>query len=452
MMKSSNSHTAIAELNVEIKNVDDETVPVSKGDNIPDGENNAAADTNFSDSVFCNFQTENRTGEADSTDKGANSAEGSENQKKRIQAINELLFRKIEQVKHIAKDKLPVAKKSESGMPKRVIGLNLFFAILITAEVLIISAGSSGILNLVRSTIDKSQNVPDVVWLVGVSVVLGILTIIFLTRFFSAPISTLGNAVKRVAEGDFSVRLRTDKGFRELREISESFNAMVKELGATEILQTDFVSNVSHEFKTPITAIEGYVTLLGDSDGRAPEQQKYIEKILLNTNRLSTLVGNILLLSKIDNQGIQSKHTTFRLDEQIRSSIVELEPKWTEKNCELDVELEELVHTGNENLLIHVWKNLIENAIKFGPTDSTIRITLQSVDGRAVFTVTDNGEGIPDEAKSHVFDRFYQSDSSHKSEGNGLGLALVKQIVSAEGGEVSVSDSEDGGCKFTVVL
>ncbi|MBQ8879356.1 MAG: HAMP domain-containing histidine kinase [Clostridia bacterium] len=320
------------------------------------------------------------------------------------------------------------------------------------AEVLLISAGASGILNLVRSTIDKSASIPDIVWLVGVGVVLGLLTILFLTRFFSGPISTLGNAVKRVANGDFTVRLRTDKGFREIREINENFNAMVKELGATEILQTDFVSNVSHEFKTPITAIEGYVTLLGDSYGTTPEQQKYIEKILLNTNRLSTLVGNILLLSKIDNQGIQSRASTFRLDEQIRSSIVELEPKWTEKNCELDVDMEELIHTGNENLLIHVWKNLIENAIKFGPKDSTIRITLQKKKGKAVFTVTDEGEGISDEDKCHVFDRFYQSDSSHKSEGNGLGLALVKQIVDAEGGEVSVCDGEGGGCKFTVVL
>lgn len=375
-----------------------------------------------------------------------------EAQRKSIQAINNLLRRNIEKVKHIAKDHLQSSAKSSDQVKKKALGLNIFFAILIMAEVLLISAGASGILNLVRSTIDKSASIPDIVWLVGVGVVLGLLTILFLTRFFSGPISTLGNAVKRVANGDFTVRLRTDKGFREIREINENFNAMVKELGATEILQTDFVSNVSHEFKTPITAIEGYVTLLGDSYGTTPEQQKYIEKILLNTNRLSTLVGNILLLSKIDNQGIQSRASTFRLDEQIRSSIVELEPKWTEKNCELDVDMEELIHTGNENLLIHVWKNLIENAIKFGPKDSTIRITLQKKKGKAVFTVTDEGEGISDEDKCHVFDRFYQSDSSHKSEGNGLGLALVKQIVDAEGGEVSVCDGEGGGCKFTVVL
>ena len=378
-------------------------------------------------------------------------ADRDEVQKSRIQAINKLLVRNIEKVKHIAGIKDDEEKKR--GEKKRhVIGLHTFFGVLIMAEVLLISASASGIMDLVRNTVDKSASVPDIVWLVSVGIVLGILTIIFLNRFFSGPISTLGNAVKRVAEGDFSVRLPTDKGFKEAREISENFNMMVKELGATEILQTDFVSNVSHEFKTPITAIEGYVTLLGDSDGTTPEQQKYIEKILLNTNRLSTLVGNILLLSKIDNQGIQPKSSTFRLDEQIRSSIVELEPKWTEKGCELDVELDEIIHTGNENLLIHVWKNLIENAIKFGPRDGVIRITLQRTDGRTVFSVADSGKGISDEDKNHIFDRFYQSDSSHKSEGNGLGLALVKQIVNTEGGEVNVFNKEGGGCIFTVIL
>ena len=188
--------------------------------------------------------------------------ETSDPQKKRIQAINELLVKNIERVRQIAKIKEEryKIKRDDQASPRHVISLNLFFGILIMAEVLLIAAGSSGILNLVRSTIDTSASVPDIVWLAGFSIVLGILTIIFLTRFFSGPISILGGAVKRVADGDFSVRLPTDKGFREVREISRNFNAMAKELGATEILQTDFVSNVSHEFKTPITAIEGYIS------------------------------------------------------------------------------------------------------------------------------------------------------------------------------------------------
>ena len=345
-----------------------------------------------------------------------------------------------------------LVEKKDKSKKKKAFSMNTFFAILIIAEVLIIVAGSSGILELVHSVFEGSHKVHDIVWLVSISSVLGITTTVFLIRFLSAPILTLGSSIRRVAGGDFSVRLDTDKGFSEIRRINGDFNTMVEELGATEILQTDFVSNVSHEFKTPITAIEGYATLLCGSEGTTPEQAEYIDKILLNTKRLSTLVGNILLLSKVDNQGIPDKKSLFRLDEQIRQSILSLEPKWTDKECEFDVEMEELLYEGNDALTYHVWNNLIDNAIKFGPSGGCIRITLSRCDDKLIFTVSDEGEGVPDEAKSHIFDRFYQSDSSHKSEGNGLGLALVKQIVEAEGGTVSVLDNEPQGAKFTVTL
>lgn len=360
----------------------------------------------------------------------------------------------VARLKEIVKPERAVSDgaKDVQKQKKRTLSMKTFFALLIMAEVLIIVAGSSGILELVHSVFEGSRDVHDVVWLVSISVILGIATTVFLIRFFSAPLLTLGASIKRVAGGDFSVRLDTDRGFSELRRISGDFNVMVEELSATEILQTDFVSNVSHEFKTPITAIEGYATLLGGSEGTSPEQAEYIDKILLNTKRLSNLVGNILLLSKVDNQGIPDRKTLFRLDEQIRQSILALEPRWTEKECEFDVEMEELYYEGNEALTFHVWNNLIENAIKFGPRGGCIKITLARDGERLIFTVSDMGEGISDEAKLHIFDRFYQSDSSHKSEGNGLGLALVKRIISAEGGEVSVSDNYPEGAKFTVAL
>ena len=345
----------------------------------------------------------------------------------------------------------PLQRRSESNSP-RTLSLTTFFAILIMAEILIIVTGSSGILELIHTVFEGSRNVHDLVWLVGISVILGIATTVFLIRFFSAPILTLGASIKKVAGGDFSVRLDTDRGFKELRRISTDFNAMVEQLGATEILQTNFVSNVSHEFKTPITAIEGYATLLGGSEGTTPEQAEYIDKILLNTKRLSTLVGNILLLSKVDNQGIPDRRTLFRLDEQIRQSILSLETRWTEKECEFDVEMDELYYEGNEALTFHVWNNLIENAIKFGPVGGCIRITLAKVEGELIVTVSDEGDGVPDEAKLHIFDRFYQTDSSHRVEGNGLGLALVKQIIEAEDGKVYVTDNSPKGATFTVAL
>lgn len=229
------------------------------------------------------------------------------------------------------------------------------------------------------------------------------------------------------------------------------FNLMTKELRATEILQTDFVSNVSHEFKTPINAIEGYATLLQNYEKLDTDQRQYVDKILFNTKRLSSLAGNILLLSRIDNQAIQTKQTTFRLDEQIRQSIVMLEPQWAEKDIEFDVELDDVEYTGSENLMHHVWDNLIGNAIKFNPQGGFVKVALVRTPGKIRFTVEDSGPGIPQGAEMHIFDKFYQGDSSHKEEGNGLGLALAKQITELAGGEI-FAENLKVGCRFTVLL
>lgn len=259
--------------------------------------------------------------------------------------------------------------------------------------------------------------------------------------------------MSRVADGNFEIRLDDKCGFREIQEIYNNFNLMTRELQSTEILQTDFVSNVSHEFKTPINAIEGYATLLQDEENPlTDEQSQYVGKILFNTKRLSKLVGNILLLSKVDNQTIQTKQVTFRIDEQIRQSVVLLEAEWTKKEIDFDVDLEVAEYTGNENLMLHVWNNLLGNAIKFSPQNGFIGIKLIKKDGRIIYTITDNGPGIPEDMQKHIFDRFYQSDSSHKEEGNGLGLALVKQIIEQSGGEVGVENKAGGGCQFTVTL
>ncbi len=344
-------------------------------------------------------------------------------------------------------------KKQRQAKEKSALSIRAFYIIVIVIEILVVVAGSSGILELIHGSFDSSRGVPDVVWLVAISVILGGGTTLFLVRFFSAPVRILQSAMHKVAEGDFDVRLNTGRGFKEIRQISESFNMMTEELGATEILQTDFVSNVSHEFKTPINAIEGYATLLQDSRSPVSEEQAaYIEKILLNTRRLSHLVGNILLLSKVDNKVIPEKDTRYRLDEQIRESILHLEPRWMERDTEFDVELEEMEYVGNKALLFHVWNNLIENAIKFGPRAGLVTLRLSRIEDGVRFTVSDEGPGIGEAAQKHIFDRFYQTDSSHKAEGNGLGLALVKQILSAVGGQISVENLPERGVKFTVTL
>lgn len=273
-----------------------------------------------------------------------------------------------------------------------------------------------------------------------------------LSKYFFNPIKKLRGAMDQVAEGDFSVRLDDKSTSKEIMEIYTGFNLMAHELSATEILQSDFVSNVSHEFKTPINAIEGYSTLLQDSDNLDENQREYVEKILLNTQRLSSLVGSVLLLSKLENQQIPSHQTQYRLDEQIRQSVVALEPAWEQKDIEFDLELERVSYLGNEPMMRHVWDNLISNAIKFSPAGSTVKLQLTKKPKKLIFTIEDQGPGLTQEAQKHIFDKFFQADNSHKQEGNGLGLALVKRILTIEQGQITAENLPQGGCRFTVTL
>ena len=273
-----------------------------------------------------------------------------------------------------------------------------------------------------------------------------------LSKIFVSPMMKLGDAMRKVAGGDFTVRLDCTSKIRDVREVYGSFNTMVKELGNTETLQTDFVSNVSHEFKTPINAIEGYASLLQDSQLTDEQKNAYIDKIIFNTRRLSDLVGNILLLSKVNNQTISLKASTFRLDEQVRQSILALESKWEKKEIEFDIDLDEIEYTGYEKLLSHVWLNLIDNAVKFSPQNGQIRVRLKQLAGSVTFSIWDNGLSIPEADIGRIFNKFYQGDNSHASEGNGLGLALVRKIVAAAHGTINVTSSEDAGTEFVVAL
>lgn len=324
--------------------------------------------------------------------------------------------------------------------------------VLVGGVVLVSIAIALALATLLDWIFNLSAYVPTVLQLAFICLAVAMVAILFLSKIFIDPIRNLREGMQKVSDGDFSTTLQTKSSSVEIQEVIAGFNMMTQELSATEILQTDFVSNVSHEFKTPINAIEGYTTLLQNCDNLNNEQQEYVEKILFNTKRLSTLVGNILLLSKIENQSIRTHLTAFSLDEQIRQAIVALESEWEKKEVELDVDLETVEYTGNENLLYHVWSNLIGNAIKFGPQGGIVAIRLNTEGDRVLFTVEDNGSGLSPEAEKHIFDKFYQADSSHKQEGNGLGLALVRRILLISGGTVRAENRAEGGCRFTVTL
>lgn len=342
-------------------------------------------------------------------------------------------------------------KKNRSFRLSRV-SLNTRLTIILGCVVFASVLVAFGIVNLIRLVNPQASNFHLLLQLNIFCLIIAMIATRFILKRFLEPIKTLGEAMQKVADGDFSTRVETKSTSAEIQEIFSGFNIMTKELASTEILQTDFVSNVSHEFKTPINAIEGYTTLLQSTDNIDEIENEYIEKILFNTKRLSSLVSNILLLSKIENQSIQTNRVKFRLDEQIRETIVALEQSWTEKNIEHNVELEETEYYGSEALTYHIWSNIIGNAVKFSPDGGTVKINLTKEQDNILFTVEDDGPGLSEEAKKHLFDKFYQADSSHKQEGNGLGLALVKRIVTIIGGEVLAENTKDGGCRFTVIL
>ncbi len=327
-----------------------------------------------------------------------------------------------------------------------------WFTVAMTVELVVNFAVSVGLAFFIGKVFGIEETTLLIIWLVIFNVIIGYSITYYLGKLFFEPITKLSNGMKEVSKGNFDISLEADTPFREIKDMYSSFNLMTRELGATEILQTDFVSNVSHEFKTPINAIEGYATLLQCGPDCSPEEATYTEKILFNTRRLSNLVGNILLLSKVDNKAIRSDVKKYRLDEQIRQAVLAFEREWTEKETELDIDLEEAEFEGNESLMFHVWTNLIANAIKFTPKGGLLKIRLFFSEGKTVVTVEDSGPGIKSDSIEHIFDRFYQSDSSHKEEGNGLGLALVKNILLLESGKVTAENRPEGGAKFTVIL
>ena len=274
-----------------------------------------------------------------------------------------------------------------------------------------------------------------------------------LGRRFVKPISELKNMTSEVAKGNFEVKIKDeDIPNNEVGEFMENFNTMVDELKKNEILKTDFISNVSHEFKTPLAVIQGYATLLQDDNITEEERIKYSQFIFEGTQNLTTLVNDILKISKIDNRKITIDNCSFKLDEQIRECILSLEEYWNNKNLELDINLDEISIVADKNLLNNVWNNLINNAIKYSSENSKIIINLKEENSFAIFSIKDFGCGISKDDMPYIFDKFYQADKSHASKGNGLGLALTKKIVLLSKGTIEVHSTINEGSEFIVKL
>ena len=286
------------------------------------------------------------------------------------------------------------------------------------------------------------------------SLVLGTVAAFFSSRLPLRSVNTLINKMNRLAAGDFKVRLEFNgplKTHPAAMEISESFNKMAEELEGTEMLRADFINNFSHEFKTPIVAISGLAKLVNKGNISEEQRRKYLLAIEEESFRLATMATNVLNLTKVENQTILTDTKEINISEQIRSSILLLENKWTSKNIELNINFDEYILVANEELLKQVWINLVDNAIKFSPRNGALDVRVAEKEDSITVQFTNEGDEITPENKKKIFNKFYQADESHASEGNGIGLAIVKRIVELHGGNVDVI-CENGRITFEVVL
>ena len=270
------------------------------------------------------------------------------------------------------------------------------------------------------------------------------------------PVIQILNAAEQMMQGDFSVRVKpistfaTDKSFH---KIAKCFNKMAAELSGTETLRTDFIANVSHEMKTPLAVMQNYATLLADPALPADTRAEYAAIIAQSAHRLSNMMTNVLRLNRLENQQIYPDTTRFDLGEQLGACLLQYEDTWERKHIELDVDIAEGIFIrADRELLDLVWNNLFSNAFKFTEEGGTVSLSLTADDTHATVTVKDTGCGISPEVGAHIFDKFYQGDTSHATEGNGLGLALVKRVVDITKGEIGVHSTVGVGTTFTVKL
>ncbi|MER2060045.1 MAG: HAMP domain-containing sensor histidine kinase [Niallia sp.] len=331
------------------------------------------------------------------------------------------------------------------------ITLVMFVFGVIVATVLVASVITFALQHLGIISNNRQLPVFPLITFLGFCILLGTSLTAFLSKKALNPIRTVIDATHKVADGDFSVQVNI-KGIAELEELSQSFNKMTQELSGIETLRSDFVNNFSHEFKTPIVSLRGFAKLLKENNITEQERQEYLDIIITESERLAALSTNVLALSKYENLEIITDKAPFRLDEQIRKTIVLMEPKWAAKEMVINVDLDVVSYSGNEDLTQQIWLNLLDNAIKFSNVGGLIQITLTKAKEEICFTIQDNGSGMDEHTKTHLFDKFYQGDASRSKSGNGLGLALVKRIVELCDGEIHVESEKDCGSTFVVRL
>ncbi len=282
-------------------------------------------------------------------------------------------------------------------------------------------------------------------------------TLDLLRRRFTVdrPVKRITAAAKKIMQGDFSVRIKPQKlGANEsFNSITDCFNKMAQELGSVETLRTDFIANVSHEMKTPLAVIHNYGTLLQAPDLTEEKRLEYAKGVTDGVHRMSDMMTNILKLNRLENQQIYPNPTTFDLGEQLCESLLQYESVWERKNIEIETDIAESVHVcADAELLSLVWNNLFSNAFKFTEDGGKVTLTLTADEKYATVKISDTGCGMSAEVGAHIFEKFYQGDTSHATQGNGLGLALVKRVVDIMQGEIGVESAVGVGTTFTIKI
>lgn len=294
--------------------------------------------------------------------------------------------------------------------------------------------------NLSLVHIDKMEILGDI-FLISLGYTL--IVLIYRGVTIENPTRRILDATEQIGKGDFSVNIKPiNKGgsTNEYDVIIDNLNKMVTELGTIETMRTDFVANVSHELKTPLSVVQNYCILLQNPDITGEERTQYVKSITEATKRLTELINNILKLNKLENQQIFPEFSTVNLTESLCESILLFEKEWDSRNIDLQTDIpDDIFLRGDGELLSLVWTNLLSNALKFTPDGGTVAVRVKEYPKSITVSVSDSGCGIPQEALLHIFEKFYQADKSHSSQGNGLGLALVKRVVDIHGGKIAVS-------------
>lgn len=331
------------------------------------------------------------------------------------------------------------------------------FAFLILLLAIGLTALGIWLLTLAGVTVDMEGQLqlgPVILFMSLISFLIGATLTYFSSHLPLKPINELTSKINRLAAGDFKTRLefgKTLSSHRAAKELTASFNKMAEELENTEMLRSDFINSFSHEFKTPIVSITGLANLIESGNLTEEQRAQYARAIREESMRLSSMASNVLSLSRVENQAILTDVSRFNISEQVRSAVLLLEEKWARKNIDLQLDFEEYFIEASEELLMQVWINLIDNAVKFTPKGGTVTLEVYEGETEICVKVSNTGSLIPPEKQDKIFNKFYQADESHSTRGNGIGLAIVKRIVDLHKGNVLVL-SEGGVTAFTVSL